>query len=60
MSVGAVKSVCAGCSAQVSVHPDRGVAVGADGSQRSITYADTDIVVWDCPRCGFANADVFD
>lgn len=59
MSVGAVESACAGCHAQVSVDTGRGVALGDDGSRREITYADTDIVVWDCPRCGFANADVF-
>ncbi len=59
MSVGAVESACAGCQAQVSVDTAHGVATGDDGSRRKITYADTDIVVWDCPRCGFANADVF-
>jgi predicted RNA-binding Zn-ribbon protein involved in translation (DUF1610 family) len=32
--------------------------VESDGSQSiGVTYADTDIVVWDCPRCGQANAE---
>jgi hypothetical protein len=25
----------------------------------AITYADTDIAVWDCPACGHPNADAF-
>jgi hypothetical protein len=25
----------------------------------ALTYADADIAVWDCPACGFANAEAF-
>ena len=35
-----------------------GVTTTSRGVARAVTYADTDIVVWDCPDCAFANADV--
>ncbi|HET7196211.1 MAG TPA: hypothetical protein VFI99_14600 [Nocardioides sp.] len=34
-------------------------AEGPDGTLGAITYADADIAVWDCPACGFTNADAF-
>jgi hypothetical protein len=54
----AVFSRCSGCDASVTIH--RGVAVTTDGSAFDVTYADTDIVVWDCRGCGATNADVFE
>ena len=48
---------CAGCGADVTVRVRDRVAEAADGRSREITYADPDIVVWDCPACAQANAD---
>ena len=55
----AVRSLCAGCHAQVSIHVAQGTVIATGGSRGGVTYADTDIVVWDCPACGSANADAF-
>ena len=52
-----MRSRCASCRAQVTVDLGVYVVVAADGRRLKVTYADTDIVVWDCPDCGFANAD---
>jgi hypothetical protein len=49
---------CSQCAVTVTIRS--GVAEAAAGSRRQITYADTDIVVWDCPDCSAANADVFE
>lgn len=55
---GSLTSACAGCSNDVEVHlADRSVR-GPSGTCGVMTYADADIAVWDCPDCGFTNADV--
>jgi hypothetical protein len=41
------------------VRPKSRTVEGPRGSLGDITYADADIAVWDCPACGFANADAF-
>jgi hypothetical protein len=43
----------------VRLHLTNRATQGPQGSLGVITYADTDIAVWDCPACGFANADAF-
>ena len=30
-----------------------------DGSRGAVTFADADLAVWDCPKCGATNADAF-
>ena len=50
-------STCMACSNEVDVHVASGVVEGPGHCRGPITYADTDIVVWDCPSCGAANAD---
>ncbi len=52
-----VETVCAGCGADVRVRSGSRTVEGPDGRMGAITYADADIVVWDCPACGFANAE---
>ena len=54
-----VESVCAACGGNVQIRLTNRTTVGPDGSSGAITYADTDIAVWDCPACGSANADAF-
>ena len=56
----ALASVCVVCRSDVDVHVTHGIVDGPGGSQASIAYADTDIVVWECPACGTANADTAD
>jgi hypothetical protein len=41
----------------VRLHLPNRTTYGPQGSAGAITYADTDVAVWDCPTCGFANAD---
>lgn len=52
-----VDSACAGCGGNVRLHLPNRTTHGPQGSEGAISYADTDIAVWDCPTCGFANAD---
>ncbi len=52
-----VESACAACGGNVGLHLTSRTTHGPLGSVGPITYADTDIAVWDCPACGFANAD---
>ena len=54
-----VESACAACGGDVKVRLSSRTTEGPGGRQGTITYADTDIAVWDCPACGFANADAF-
>jgi hypothetical protein len=54
-----VDSACAACGGNVLLHLFSRTTQGPQGSMGAITYADTDIAVWDCPACGFANADAF-
>jgi hypothetical protein len=54
-----VESACAGCGGDVKVRLGSRTTEGPAGSLGTITYADTDIAVWDCPACGFTNADAF-
>jgi hypothetical protein len=53
------ESVCAGCGGDVRLQLNTRALEGPSGSLGGITYADADIAVWDCPACGFANADAF-
>jgi len=57
---GVLAAVCVGCGADLRVRTGQGVVEVAGGPRGPLTYADTDIVVWDCPRCGVPNADVLD
>jgi hypothetical protein len=57
--VALVDSACAGCGGDVRVRLGSRTTEGPDGSLGAVTYADTDIAVWDCPACGFTNADAF-
>lgn len=41
----------------MQVHVRRRTVEGPGSLRGGITYADVDIVVWDCPGCGTANAD---
>jgi len=43
----------------VRLHLTSRTTEGAHGNLGAITYSDADIAVWDCPACGFANADAF-
>jgi hypothetical protein len=52
-----VDSTCAACGGNVRLHVPNRTTYGPQGSAGAITYADTDVAVWDCPTCGFANAD---
>jgi hypothetical protein len=52
-------SACAGCGGTVRLRLGSRTTEGPDGGVGVITYADADIAVWDCPACGFANADAF-
>jgi hypothetical protein len=54
-----VDSACAACGGNVRLHLALRATQGPQGTVGVITYADTDIAVWDCPDCGFANADAF-
>jgi len=54
---GSLESACAACGVAVRVDPDRREVEGPGSARAEITYADTDIVVWDCPGCRAANAD---
>jgi hypothetical protein len=54
-----VESACAGCGGDVRVRLDSRTAEGPNGRLGAITYADADIAVWECPGCGFVNADAF-
>jgi hypothetical protein len=54
-----VESACAGCGAGVRLRLSSRTTEGPDGRLGAITYADADIAVWDCPACGFTNADAF-
>lgn len=49
---------CAGCSGDATLDLRRFTVQGAVGEALGVTYADADIVVWDCSSCGHANADV--
>jgi hypothetical protein len=53
------ESACAGCGGQVRVRLRSRTIEGPRGDSGPITYADADIAVWDCPACGYANADAF-
>jgi hypothetical protein len=54
----ALPSQCDGCRTLVLIHL-RGRQIEApDGGRSAVTYADADIVVWDCPTCSGANAEV--
>lgn len=52
-----LETSCASCRHEVRVHVRGGTVEGPGSSRGRITYADTDIVVWDCPGCSTANAD---
>ena len=52
-----VDSACAACGGNVQLHLTSRTTAGPRGHLGPITYADADIAVWDCPACGFANAD---
>ena len=56
--LGLLASACAGCANEVNVLVADRAVEGPGGTRGAITYADTDIAVWDCPDCGFTNADV--
>lgn len=58
-SAALVESGCAGCGADVRIGLSSRTTEGPAGSRGAITYADADIAVWDCPACGFTNADAF-
>jgi len=49
---------CASCSVSTTIR--HGVVETSDDRRSRVTYADPDIVVWDCPSCGVANADVLE
>ena len=54
------RSGCGSCPETITVrlgHPSTTEA--RDGSRGSVTYADADLAVWDCPACGATNADAF-
>jgi hypothetical protein len=53
------ESTCAGCGGEVRVRLGSRTIEGPRGSLGPLTYADADIAVWDCPTCGYANADAF-
>ena len=55
---GSLASACAGCGHDIDVHLADRLVSGPGGTRGGITYADADIAVWDCPDCGFTNADV--
>ena len=52
-----VQSACAACGGDVRVRLTSRTTEGPGGSIGAITYADADIAVWDCPACGYTNAD---
>jgi hypothetical protein len=54
-----VDSACAGCREDVRLNLTSRTTEGPGGNWGAITYADADIAVWDCPACGFTNADAF-
>ena len=51
----ALVSRCHGCDVRVAIR--HGMVETQEGRRVDVTYADTDIVVWDCPACALANAD---
>jgi hypothetical protein len=56
----AYQSDCGSCPETITVRLGIPSATEAkDGRRGSVTYADADIAVWDCPGCGAANADAF-
>ena len=48
---------CAGCATVATVDLRGFTVEAAANGCVGVTYADSDIVVWDCPACGAANAD---
>jgi predicted RNA-binding Zn-ribbon protein involved in translation (DUF1610 family) len=54
-----VDSACAACGENVRLDLTSRTTEGPRGNVGAITYADADIAVWDCPACGFTNADAF-
>ena len=56
----ALASLCLNCRNEVDVHVVTGQVQGPGDKPGRVTYADTDIVVWDCPGCGSANADTLE
>lgn len=48
---------CTGCPDEVTLDLRTFTVQGAVGEAVGVTYADTDIVVWECPSCGQTNAD---
>jgi hypothetical protein len=56
----ALASQCHTCRNEVDVHVVTGHVTGPGDEPGAITYADTDIVVWDCPGCGSTNADTLE
>ena len=49
---------CLACTGDVTLDLRTFTVQGAVGEPVGVTYADADIVVWDCPSCSHANADV--
>jgi hypothetical protein len=54
------ESACMSCPETITVRLGVPSTTEAqDGSRGSVTYADADLAVWDCPSCGATNADAF-
>lgn len=52
-----ISTVCAGCSDPLEIDPQAGTIRSSGGTQKSLTYADEALLVYDCPACGRADAE---
>lgn len=53
---GPISTVCPGCSDPLEIDLHTRMVRSAEG-QKSLTYADEALLVYDCPSCGRADAE---
>lgn len=53
---GPISTVCPGCRDPLEIDPGART-VRSSGGQRSLTYADEALLVYDCPSCGRPDAE---
>ncbi|MGN6130325.1 MAG: zinc finger domain-containing protein [Nocardioidaceae bacterium] len=54
---GSLSIVCAGCRDPLEIDPHARTVRSSAGGQKSLTYADEALLVFDCPSCGHADAE---